>query len=57
MGDNDKAFDYLEQAMRLGYLDRDLLLNDLDLEPLRQLPRFKQLVDNNKPQPLPTIQK
>ena len=57
LGDNDRAFDYLEQAMRLGYLDRDLLLNDMDLEPLRQLPRFKRLVDNQKPQPLPTIQK
>jgi len=57
MGDNDKAFDCLEQAMRLGYLDRDLLLNDINFESLRQLPRFKQLVDNQKPQPLPTIQK
>lgn len=57
LGDNDRAFDYLEEAMRLGYLDRDLLLNDMDLEPLRQLPRFKRLVDNQKPQPLPTIQK
>ena len=57
LGESDRALDYLEQALKAGYIDRDLLLYDPDLEQVRQMPRFKQLVDNQKPQPLPKTTK
>ena len=57
LGESDRALNYLEQALKAGYIDRDLLLYDPDLEQVRQMPRFKQLVDNQKPQPLPKTTK
>jgi len=34
----------LHRAVELGYVDRDWMMQDPDLEPLKKLPAFKQLV-------------
>jgi uncharacterized protein (TIGR03067 family) len=41
----DKAFDYLKQAAKAGYLDTDQFKKDKDLDSLREDPRFEQLME------------
>ena len=41
----DEALDALRQAIGLGYDDFDYLLKDPDLAGLRQLPKFRQLLE------------
>jgi serine/threonine protein kinase/Flp pilus assembly protein TadD len=43
--DTDKALGCLEKAVDLGFAHREWLLNDADLQPLREEPRFRALVD------------
>jgi tetratricopeptide (TPR) repeat protein len=43
-GDHDAAFTALRRAIALGYDDLGFLTDDPDLEPLRQDPRFAELV-------------
>lgn len=40
----DDAFDALERAIELGYLDYDYMLKDDDLANLRRDPRFPQII-------------
>ena len=47
-GEYDRALDFLDRAVGTGRGDRVWLLNDNDLEPLRELPRFQQIVDRLK---------
>lgn len=44
LGFSELAFEALESALRLGFRNRALLLEDPDLEPLRTKPRFQELV-------------
>ncbi len=44
MGDYDRALDLVERAVDLGYGNADWILNDNDMAPLRDHPRFKELV-------------
>jgi len=44
LGEKDKAFDVLSRAVDLGYRDQEWLLEDVDLESLRQDPRFARLL-------------
>lgn len=43
-GDHGRALDLLERASSTGRGDRDLLLQDNDLKPLHDLPRFQALI-------------
>jgi adenylate cyclase len=43
-GEYDRALDFLDRAVGTGRGDRIWLLNDNDLAPLREHPRFKQIV-------------
>jgi adenylate cyclase len=47
-GEYDRALDFLDRAVGTGRGDRIWLLNDNDLAPLREHPRFKQIVDRLK---------
>ena len=47
-GEYDRALDFLDRAVGTGRGDRVWLRNDNDLEPLRELPRFQQIVDRLK---------
>jgi adenylate cyclase len=47
-GEYDRALDFLDRAVGTGRGDRIWLLNDNDLAPLREYPRFKQIVDRLK---------
>jgi adenylate cyclase len=47
-GEYDRALDFLDRAVGTGRGDRVWLLNDNDLAPLREMPRFKQIVDRLK---------
>lgn len=44
VGECALALAALEEAVRLGYDDREHLLNDLDLASLREEPRFRELL-------------
>ncbi len=44
----DEALDRLEQAITLGYNDRKHLKDDPDLENIRELPRFEELLSHIK---------
>lgn len=44
-GEYDRALDFLDRAVGTGRGDRVWILNDNDLAPLRELPRFQQIVD------------
>ena len=41
----DESLDALRQAIGLGYDDFEYLLKDPDLSSLRQLPKFRQLLE------------
>lgn len=47
-GEYDRALDFLDRAVGTGRGDRVWMLNDNDLAPLRQHPRFQQIVDRLK---------
>jgi len=47
-GEYDRALDFLDRAVGTGRGDRIWLLNDNDLAPLREHPRFKQIVERLK---------
>ena len=47
-GEYDRALDFLDRAVGTGRGDRVWILNDNDLAPLREMPRFKQIVDRLK---------
>ena len=40
----DIAIDHVERALELGFLHKEWYLTDSDLENIRDLPRFKQLI-------------
>jgi serine/threonine protein kinase/Flp pilus assembly protein TadD len=44
LGDNDRAFDLLETAVRNGFGQKEWIENDPDLTPLRDKPRYKALL-------------
>jgi serine/threonine protein kinase/Tfp pilus assembly protein PilF len=43
-GDTDRAIECLEKAIHTGYANKGALLNDPDLDPIRNYPRFQTLV-------------
>jgi len=45
-GDTDKAIDCLERSVRHGFVHKDWIQHDPDLNPLRTLPRFQALVES-----------
>ena len=45
LGEEDNAIDLLDRAIKQGYGHRAWLTHDPDLAPLRDNPRFKQLLD------------
>jgi adenylate cyclase len=46
IGEYDRAFDYLDQwATHSGMENRDWMLHDPDLDPLRNKPRYAQLIE------------
>jgi adenylate cyclase len=47
-GEYDRALDFLDRAVGNGRGDRAWILNDNDLAPLREHPRFQQIVDRLK---------
>ena len=53
IGNYNKALEYLDQSLAVGYNDYDHLLNDTDLEPLTTLPGYKAILEKYKvPQPV-----
>ncbi len=42
----DEAIDYLERAVAVGFASKDWIVNDGDLEPLREHPRYLTLLDS-----------
>lgn len=44
MGDNDRAFDLLERAISVGHGFRDWIEHDSDLDSLRALPRYREIM-------------
>lgn len=49
IGDKDKAFGYLQEAIRLGFREVELLKVDKDLEPIRGDPRWQRVLEKPKP--------
>ncbi|HKJ69743.1 MAG TPA: adenylate/guanylate cyclase domain-containing protein, partial [bacterium] len=47
-GLQEKAMDCLEEAFRVGFGNREWISRDPDLEPLRDHPRFKELMKRGK---------
>ncbi len=45
LGEVDEALDYLEQTIALGYASREWIDHDSDLDPIRNLPRFKKILE------------
>ena len=43
-GELDKALDYLEKSVGAGIINKQWILHDMDLDPLRKLPRFNDIV-------------
>lgn len=48
MGNLDRALDLLEQALKLGYRNFPHLEFDMDMDPIRDLARYKELVARYK---------
>ena len=46
-GRPEEAVGFLEEAVRQGFSNRDWMRNDVDLDPLRDEPRFKTLIEND----------
>lgn len=49
LGDTDKALEALSKALDKGYEDYDHILEDYDMDPLRDTPEFKAMVQNRFP--------
>ncbi|MFI5041915.1 MAG: TPR end-of-group domain-containing protein, partial [Acidimicrobiales bacterium] len=47
-GRSGQALDALDSAVSKGFRDRQLLLKDKDLAGVRDLPRFRQLVEKTR---------
>ncbi len=47
-GNEDSALDYLEQAFKAGYSNFNHMQRDKDLESLRELPRYKGLLEKKE---------
>ncbi len=45
MGDYERAIDLVERAIDLGYGNPDWIMNDNDMAPLRDYPRFQKLME------------
>jgi serine/threonine protein kinase/tetratricopeptide (TPR) repeat protein len=45
----DVAIDHVERALELGFLHKEWYLTDSDLENIRELPRFRQLIAEKFP--------
>ena len=45
MGDPDKALEYLEKSLELGYRSFAHIDRDYDMDSLRELPKFKALIE------------
>jgi serine/threonine protein kinase/Tfp pilus assembly protein PilF len=45
LGKNDEAIDYLEKSLATGYASKAWALNDPDFEPIRNHPRFIQILE------------
>jgi adenylate cyclase len=43
----DIALDHMESALELGFAQKEWYLTDSDLENIRGLPRFKQLIEEH----------
>ncbi len=44
-GEPDRAFDYLERAIQAGHAHRAWIESDSDLDPIRDDPRFQEILD------------
>ena len=47
-GEKEKALDSFEKALEAGFDDFDHIAEDTDLDPLRELPRFKAIVAKHR---------
>ena len=45
-GEVEKALDHLEKAVAAGFNQKEWIINDGDLEPLRDHPRYQALIDS-----------
>jgi len=45
LGRVDQAIDYLAQAVAAGFAQKEWIVNDTDLDPLRDHPRYQELLD------------
>jgi serine/threonine protein kinase/tetratricopeptide (TPR) repeat protein len=45
-GEVEEALDYLEKAVAAGFNQKEWIINDGDLEPLRDHPRYKALIES-----------
>ena len=43
-GELDKSLDYLEKSIGAGIINEQWVMHDVDLDPLRKLPRFHDIV-------------
>lgn len=50
LGDTDKALEALSKALDKGYEDYDHILEDYDMDPLRDTPEFEKLLNERFPQ-------
>ena len=46
LGQVEEAIDCLERTVKVGAAYKDWMMNDTDLDPLREHPRFRKLVDS-----------
>jgi tetratricopeptide (TPR) repeat protein len=44
-GRAEEAIDYLEKAVAAGFFQKEWIVNDGDLDPLREHPRYKALIE------------
>lgn len=49
LGETDRALEALERAVELGFSHRAWIENDSDLDPLREEPRFRELLESLGP--------
>ena len=44
LGNLKEAMDYFEQSIRAGFTQKEWIVNDIDLDPIRKTPRFQALI-------------
>lgn len=44
LGNLKEAMNYFEQSIRAGFTQKEWIVNDIDLDPIRKTPRFKALI-------------